>query len=104
MSLNALAEAVRKGWAVEFGVDSLAGNPTTIETSVLIQGAVVSLKTKTTLADLTHVVTWFVETATPHELDIYGWMTDSGSDPTMKATTLTEPVSWVVWGPKVGGA
>ncbi len=98
---GALGEAVRKGWVVEFGVDSLAGNPTTITTNVLIQGAIVSLKTKTTLADLTHVVTWFVETATPNELDIYGWKTTSGSDPTLEAATDTEPVSWVVWGPRI---
>lgn len=105
MSLNALAEAVRKGWVIEFGVlSALAGNPTTVVTNVLIEGAVVSLKTKTTLADLTHIVTYFVETATPHELDIYGWKTTSGTDPTLVAATDTEPVSWVVWGPKLGGA
>ncbi len=98
---GALGEAVRKGWVVEFGVDDLAGNPTSITTSVIIKGAIVVLKTKTTLADLTHVVTWFVETATPNELDIYGWKTTSGSDPTMVAATDTEPVSWVVWGPHI---
>ncbi len=102
MSLyGALGEAVRNGWVVEFGTDDLAGNPTSITTSVNIQGALVSLKTKTTLADLTHVVTWFVETATPNELDIYGWKTTSGSDPTMIAATDTEPVSWIVWGPRI---
>ncbi len=98
---GALGEAVRNGWVVEFGTDVLAGNPTSITTTVNIQGAIVSLKTKTTLADLTHVVTWFVETATPNELDIYGWKTTSGSDPTLVAATDTEPVSWVVWGPRV---
>lgn len=102
MSLyGALGESVRKDWVVEFGVDDLAGNPTSITTSVNIQGAAVSLKTKTALADLTHVVTWFVETATPNELDIYGWKTTSGTDPTLIAATDTEPVSWVVWGPRV---
>ena len=99
--LGSLAEAVRKGWAVEFGTEALAGNPTTVTTNVLIEGAMVCLNTKTTLADLTHVVTYFVETATPNELDIYGWKTTSGSDPTLVAATDTEPVTWIVWGPVV---
>ncbi len=103
MSLyGALGEAVRKDWVVEFGVDDLDGsNPTSATTNVSIQGAVVNLKTKTTLADLTHVVTWFVETATPNRLDIYAWKTTSGSDPTLEASDQTEPVSWMVWGPRI---
>ena len=98
---GALGEGVRKGWVVEFGVATLAGNPTTVTTTVNIQGAIVCLNTKTALGDLTHAVTYFVETATPDELDIYGWKTTSGSDPTMVAATDTEPVSWMVWGPPV---
>ncbi len=101
---GALGEAVRKGWVVEFGTENLvndSGNPTEVTTNVSIQGAIVCLKTKTTLADLTHVVTYFVETATPNQLDLYGWMTTSGSDPTLKASTLLEPVSWIVWGPRI---
>ncbi len=103
MSLyGALGEAVRKDWVVAFGVVDLDGsNPTSVTTNVSIQGATVTLKTKTTVADLTSLVTWFVETATPNRLDIYAWKNESGSDPTMAASTDTEPVSWMVWGPRV---
>lgn len=97
---GALGEAVRNGWVVEFGTTALAGNPTSVTTGVLIQGAMVVLNTKTTLADLTHVVTYFVETATPNQLDIYGWKS-AAADPTMEAATDTEPVSWLVWGPRI---
>jgi len=101
MSLfGSLAEAVRNGWSIEFGTEALDGsNPTSVTTNVTIQGAMVCLNTKTTIADLTHLVSYFVETATPNQLDIYGWKTTSGSDPTMVAATDTEPVTWIVWGP-----
>ncbi len=98
---GALAEAVRKGWSIEFGSVVLSSGIATATTNVNIQGAMVCLKTKTALADLTHAVTYFVETATPNELDIYGWKTTSGSDPTMVTATDTETVSWIAWGPHV---
>ena len=98
---GALAEAVRQGWAVEFGTTALAGNPTSVTTKVRIQGAVLVLNTKTALGDLTHAVSYFVETATPNQLDIYGWKPISGTDPTLVAATDTEPVSWMVWGPHI---
>jgi hypothetical protein len=98
---GALGESVRKGWVVEFGTEDLAGNPTSVTTGVLIQGAIVVLNTKTALADLTHVVTYFVETATPNQLDIYGWKATSTSVTTLIAATDTEPVSWMVWGPRI---
>ena len=99
--LGSLAEAVRNGWAVEMGTVSLSSGIATITTKVLIEGAMVCLNTKTALADLTHAVTYFVETATPEQLDIYGWKTTSGSDPTMVTATDTEPVTWIVWGPVI---
>lgn len=102
--MGSLAEAVRKGWAVEFGIDALSSGSVTIVTNLVIEGAVVSLNTKTALALLTGAVTWFVETATPDELDIYGWKPTSSSNPTMIAATDTEPVSWIAWGPVKSGA
>lgn len=97
---GALAEAVRKGWSIEFGTEALDGsNPTSVTTNVTIQGAMVCLNTKTTVADLTHGVTYFVEDATPNQLDIYGWKSTSGTDPTWAAATDNEPVTWIVWGP-----
>lgn len=102
--MGSLAEAVRKGWAVEFGTETLSSGIATATTSLLIEGAMVTLNTKTALADLTHAVTYFVETATPDELDIYGWKTTSGTDPTMVTATDTEPVSWIAWGPVKSGA
>ncbi|KKK91369.1 hypothetical protein LCGC14_2713650 [marine sediment metagenome] len=96
---GALAEAVRKGWSIEFGTVALAGNPTSVATNVTIQGAMVCLNTKTALALLTHAVTYFVEAATPNQLDIYGWKPTSSSVTTLVAATDTEPVTWIVWGP-----
>jgi hypothetical protein len=100
MSLfNALNEAVRNGWAVDFGSVALDGtNPTSVITNVMIQGAIVVMNTKTALGDATHAVTWFVETATGNQLDIYGWMPVSGTDPTHVASTGTETVTWMAWG------
>ena len=98
---GALGEATRRGWVVEFGTEDLAGNPTSITTGVLIQGAIVVLNTKTALGDLTLAVSYFVETATPNQLDIYGWKATNSSTTTMIAATDTEPVSWIVWGPRL---
>ena len=98
---GALAEAVRKGWSIEMGTIALAGNPTSVTTNVDIQGAMVCLNTKTALGDLTHAVSYFVETATRNQLDIYGWKPISGTDPTLVAATDTEPVTWIVWGPVI---
>ena len=95
---GALAEAVREGWSIQFGTVALSSGIATVVTNVRIEGAMVVLNTKTALADLTHAVTYFVEDGTPNELDIYGWKTTSGSDPTMVTATDTEPVSWLVWG------
>ncbi len=97
--MGSLAEAVRKGWSIEFGSVALSSGIAAVTTKVNIQGAMVCLNTKVALADLTHAVTYFVETATPDELDIYGWKTTSGSDPTMVTATDTETVSWIAWGP-----
>jgi len=100
MSLfNALNEAVRNGWAVDFGSVALDGtNPTSVTTNVIIQGALVCLNTKVALGDATQAVTWFVETATGNQLDIYGWKNISGTDPTLVAATDTETVTWMAWG------
>lgn len=101
MSLyGALAEAVRSGWSIEFGSVDLDGtNPKSVTTNVTIQGAMVCLKTKTTVALLTHLVTYFVEDATPNQLDIYGWKPAGSGDTTMEAATDSETVSWIAWGP-----
>ncbi len=99
--MGSLAEAVRKGWSIEFGSEVLSSGIATATTNLTIQGAMVCLKTKTALADLTHAVTYFVETATPNELDIYGWKTTSGTDPTMVTATDTETISWIAWGPVI---
>ena len=97
---GALAEAVRKGWSIEMGTIALDGtNPTSVTTNVDIQGAMVCLNTKTALGDLTHAVSYFVETATRNQLDIYGWKPTSSSVTTLVAATDTEPVTWIVWGP-----
>ncbi len=101
---GALAEAVRKGWVIEFGNVALDGtNPKSVDTNVLIEGAMVSLKTKATPGVATSVVTWYVETATPAQLDIYGWKVTNSSTTTMIAATGSETVTWIVWGPKLGG-
>ncbi len=99
---GALAEAVRKGWSIEFGTEDLDGtNPKEVTTSVVIQGAMVCLNTKTAPAVATHLATYYVETATPNQLDIYGWKPTSNSNPTMVAATDSEPVTWIVWGPHI---
>ncbi len=99
--MGALAEAVRNGWSIEMGAVALSSGIATVTLNLKIEGAMVCLNTKTALADLTHAVTWFVETATPDELDIYGWKTTSGTDPTMVTATDTETVSWIAWGPVI---
>ena len=101
---GAIGEAVRKGWSVDWGTVALAGNPTSVSTNVLIEGAIVSLKTKTALALLTHAVTWFVEAATPAQLDIYGWKPTNADTTTKIAATDTETVSWIAWGPHISSA
>lgn len=98
---GALAEAVRKGWSVEFGSVVLSSGIATATTSVNIQGAMVCLNTKVALGDLTQAVSYFVETATPNELDIFGWKNTSGTDPTLVTATDTETVSWIAWGPHI---
>ncbi len=99
--MGALAEAVRNGWSIEMGSVALSSGIATITTNIVIEGAMVCLNTKTALADLTHAVTYFVETATPEQLDIYGLKTTSGTDPTMVTATDTETISWIAWGPVI---
>jgi len=98
---GALGESIRNGWVVEMGTVALAGNPTSVTTGVVIQGALVVLNTKTATGLLTHQVSYFVETATGNQLDIYGWKPTAAGDTTMIAATDTETVSWMVWGPRI---
>lgn len=100
--LGSFAEAVRNGWAFDMGTIALDGsNPTSVTTKVTIQGAMLVMNTKTAPGDNTSVVTWFVETATAQQLDIYGWKPILGTDPTLVASDGTETVQWVAWGPVV---
>ena len=101
MSLfGALAEFTREGEVVARGEIALDGtNPTSVATGLKsITQAFVTLKVKAAPGTSTSLVTYFVETATPGQLDIYGWKPTATADTALVASDGTELVTWVAIG------
>jgi hypothetical protein len=85
-------------YKVASGTVTLDGtNPTSVATGLkTLVSAVATVKATDALGDATHSLS--VNYGSDGQLDIYGWMPISGSDPTLVASTGVEEVDWVAVG------